>query len=265
MDATQSLSESVPHQRHEAALPQLRRYLRAITGDQLAGDRMAAGLWSTMPQKARGQRDPARFLSGATRAWRRSAGGRKAPPFSDRALLASTPPGLSLPRQAGVLIDVFGLTVHEAATVLDRSEGEVTRILSATRAERRAPLALDVLVVEDDPIIAQHLASIAEAQGARVEVAFGFKQADAAAARRAPRIAICDYDLGEGPTGVDVVQHLASEHDTTCIFVTAYPELVLRGADGEPPFVLGKPFSERAVAAALHYAARTRRPELLAA
>ena len=261
MNATHSLTGP----RQDAALPHLRRYLRAVTGDQLAGDRMAAGLWSVMPHGARGQRDVARLLAAATRAWRRSAGAAQARPFSDRALLSTIPPGLTVPRQAGVLIDVFGLTVREAASVLDRSEGEVTRVLSATRAERRAPLELDVLIVEDDPIIAQHLASIAEAQGARVEVALGVEKAERAAARRAPKVAICDYDLGEGRTGIDVVRFLSSEHDTACIFVTAYPDLVLQGTDGEPPFVLGKPFSERAVAAALHYAARAHRPELLAA
>ena len=197
--------------------------------------------------------------------WRAADAFVPARPFSSRSLLGGVPPGLTLARQTGVLIDVFGLTVARAASVLDRSEGEVTRLLAETRRERREPLAADVLVVEDNPLIAEHLARIAAAQGCRVQVAASFDEATDKAMRLRPQAAICDFDLGDGPNGVDLVQRLTEDHDCVCLFVTAYPERVLHGTDGEPAFVLSKPFQEGAVAAALHYAVRTERPAHLAA
>ena len=247
------------------ALPMLRRYIRAVIGDQLIGDRLASSLWDEMPQEARRPGDPAVLFGAATRAWRRARGHAPAPAFSRRSLTDSVPAGLSLPRQTGLLIDVFGLSVREAASVLDRSEGEVTRLLAKTRAERRRPLGIDVLVVEDNPLIAEHLVRIAAAQGTRVHTARNHAQALRVAARTRPSVAICDYDLGDGPNGVDVVRALTSEHDCVCLFVTAYPDEVLQGIDHEPAFVLAKPFADSRVAAALHYAARAERPTLLAA
>ena len=260
MNTITDREEAVP-----VALPMLRRYMRAVIGDQLVGDRLASALWSQMPPDARQPGDPARLFGAATRAWRRARTQAPARSFSRRSLTDSVPAGLTVPRQAGLLIDVFGLSVTETSVVLDRSEGEVTRLLAATRRERREPLEIGVLVVEDNPLIAEHLARIAIAQGARVRTAPDHARALQAARHDPPQVAICDYDLGDGPNGVEVVRALTSEHDCVCLFVTAYPEEVLQGADDEPAFVLSKPFAEDRVAAALHYAARAERPALLAA
>ena len=247
------------------SLPMLRRYLRAVIGDQLAGDRLAASLWEGMPNEAREEGDPARLFGAATRAWRRGMSAPPARPFSNRALLPSLPPGMSLPRQVGVLTDVFGLTVHEVASVLDRSDGEVTRLLAQTRAERRMPLDTDVLIVEDNALVAEHLSRIVAAQGGRAMTAPTYARAVRAAQARPPQVLICDFDLGPGPNGIDVVRTLTAEHDCVSLFVTGYPELVLRGTDGEPAFVLSKPYAEARVAAALHYAVRAQKPALVAA
>ena len=254
-----------PGEAGSQGLPMLRRYMRAVIGDQMVGDRLAATLWRGMSDDARADGDATRVFAAATRAWRRAGTAPPARPFSGRSLLSSVPSGLTLPRQVGVLTDVFGLTVAQAAGVLDRSEGEITRLLAETRRERRDPLSLDLLVVEDNPLIAEHLARIGRAQGARVRTARNHAEALRLADDAPPTIAICDYDLGPGPNGIAVVRALFEDHDTTSLFVTAYPDEVLQGADGEPAFVLPKPFSEQRVAAALHYAARAQRPALLAA
>ena len=248
-----------------SALPMLRCYMRAVIGDQAIGDRLAAVLWEEMPRDARRPDDAARLFGAATRAWRRARAHAPARPFSRRSLTDGVSAGLTVPRQVGLLIDVFGLSVARTSVVLDRSEGEVTRLLAQTRGERRQPLGIDVLVVEDNPLIAEHLARIASAQGARVRTASDYEEAMKAARRAPPQIAICDYDLGDGPNGVEVVRALTNEHDCVCLFVTAYPGEVLQGADHEPTFVLSKPFADDRVAAALHYAARAERPALLAA
>ncbi|WP_031550134.1 response regulator [Parvularcula oceani] len=245
----------------------LRRYFRAVLGDQQTGDRMVSAL---LPRIARTQDEDRSGLVGlfaaATRAWRMCHVHNGARMFSARLILEVLPPTRALARQAGVMVDVFGFTVDEAASVLNRSPGEVVRLLGATRTQRRNRIGQAVLVVEDEPLIAAHLAGLARFEGAsHVATAASYDAAIAAAAQRRPDIVICDYDLGEGGTGVDVLRKLTAEHDCVTLFVTAYPEAVLTGSDGEPAFIIGKPFADDVIRAALHYAASAERPVLLAA
>ena len=249
----------------------LRRYFRAVLGDQATGDRLARALWSA-PEDApfapdAAAVDAASVLLDAMRRWRRLHNDpAPAAAFSPGAIAQALSPAAAQQRQVGVLIDVFGLTVPQTATALDRSEGEVTVLLSAARAAARTPLGCHVLVVEDDPLVAQHLAHLAREGGAEgVSVARGARAAFDSASRARPGIVLCDYDLGEGPNGAEIVRRLASEHDAVCIFVTAYPNAVLSGTDGEPAFIIEKPFRESVVRAALSYAGTAERPVVLAA
>ena len=247
----------------------LRRYFRAVLGDQATGDRLARALWSEADYGGRDARhvDAASVLLAAMRRWRRLYNASSpAAAFSPGAIAQALSPTAAQRRQVGVLIDVFGLTVPQTAKALDRSEGEVTVLLSAARADARAPIGGHVLVVEDDPLVAQHLAHLTREAGATdVAVARDAEAAFASAAAMPPRIVLCDYDLGEGPNGAEIVRRLAGEHDAVCIFVTAYPNAVLSGTDGEPAFIIEKPFREGVVRAALSYAGTAERPAVLAA
>lgn len=250
----------VPSRRQLALL---RRYFRAVTADQQAGDRMVAGL---APRLLLGEDTMVGLLAAATRAWRWLHETNRAPPFSARMITEVLSPSLSLERQAGVMVDVFGLTTDEAARVLDRDAGEVARLLARGRELRDRPIGGRVLIVDDDPLIARHLMHIASERGANeVASAGSYDEAVGLAAEQRFDLALCDYDLGRGRTGLDVVRTLAAEDDTVCIFVTAYPDEVLSGADNEPSFVITKPFRDEVVAAALSYAAALDRPGLLVA
>ena len=121
-------------------------------------------------------------------------------------------------------------------------------------------------MIEDEPLIAQHLAQLARKAGAGlVTVARSYDEALTAAAESLPDIALCDFDLSEEKTGIDVVRALSAEYDTLAVFVTAYPHEVLTGSDHEPSFIISKPFRDAVVKAALYYAATSRRPDVLAA
>lgn len=241
----------------------LRRYFRAVFGDQQSGDRLVAALAPRLPA---GDGTVVSLFTQATRTWRKMHVDDCAPAFSARTVIDVLSPGQAVERQAGVLIDVFGLSVDQAATVLDRSAGEVVRLLSATRRGRQTPIGKSVLVVEDEPLIAQHLAQLARKAGAGiVTMARSYDEAMTAAQASPPDIVLCDYDLGAGKTGTDVVRTLSAEYDTLAIFVTAYPNEVLTGSEHEPSFIISKPFRDDVVRAALYFAATTIRPELLAA
>lgn len=241
----------------------LRRYFRAVLGDQQSGDRLVAAVRPALPPV---DRSMISLFAAATRAWRRLHSSPVAKSFTAGTLAQAVSPSASLPRQAGVLTDVFGLPTGATALILGMEEADVERLLTEIRTSRRAPLGCSVLVVEDDPMIAAQLVMLAEARGA--VVAESARSHDAAlrkAAVRPPDIVMCDYDLAEEKTGIDVVRTLTEEYDSVSIFVTAYPEEVLTGADSEPSFIISKPFRENVVEAALWFAATSDRPALLAA
>lgn len=240
----------------------LRRYFRAVVGDQQAGDKLVSSL---APRLLLTEKSTVALLTAATRLWRQLVKDDAAPAFSSRTIAEALSPALSLERQAGVMVDVFGLTLQQAAGALNRSAGEVTRLLAEGRRVTGRPIGGRVLVVDDDPLIARHLAGIVAARGAaEVQVAASYDEAVGLASVRRFDLALCDYDLGRGRNGLDVVRVLSAEHDTTCVFVTAYPDEVLSGSDHEPAFVIIKPFRDEVVAAALSYAVTQDRPALVA-
>lgn len=247
----------------------LRRYLRAVLGDQVTGDRLAAALWPGVAASVPSgdHADAADVLLGAMRRWRRLHGaGERAASFSHGAIAQAVDPADAPARKVGILVDVFSLSVAQAARALDRSEGEVTMLLAEARREAAAPIGGDVLVVEDEALVGQHLARLARDAGAdTVTLVRGAAEAFEAAAQTPPRIVLCDYDLGDGPDGTVVIRRMMAEHDSVCLFVTAYPARASSGTDGEPAFIISKPFSEAVVRAALAYAGTADRPAFLAA
>ena len=256
----------------------LRRYLRAVLGDQALGDRLAAAL-ETGAQGGCGAlsvedtdagRTPvwdADLICGAMRRWRQMhASAAKPAPFTPAAIAQAVSPSANLTRQAGILMDVFALSVAQTAAALDRSEGEITVLLSAARAAAAAPLGRTVLIVEDDPLVAEDLSHMAREAGARaVMTAPDAEAAYATASAQRPDIALCDYDLGTGENGDTVLATLTETYDCVGIFVTGYPDRVLSGSQGEPAFVIAKPFKDSAIRAALAYAASADRPDVIAA
>lgn len=253
----------------------LRRYLRAVLGDQALGDRLAAALEvgaqggcgpSGQTVEHASSRD-VDLVCGAMRRWRRMHGSdARAAPFTPAAIARAVSPSANLTRQAGILVDVFALSVADAATALDRSEGEIIVLLAAARAAASAPLNDVVLIVEADPVAREDLARIAWQAGARAVItARDAEVAYDAAAARAPGIALCDDELGPGQDGDALLARLAEAYDCVGILVTARPDEALSGTQGEPAFVIAKPFGEHAVRAALAYAASADRPDVLAA
>lgn len=248
----------------------LRRYFRAVLGDQAAGDRLAGALWPWVEantQDVSHAWDQTPVLLAAMRRWRALHHTSAVPaPFSPMAIAKAVSPARALHRQTGILVDVFGLSIAQAAAALDRSEGEVTLLLADARTLARARLGCDVLIVEDDPLVAHHLSQLAQEAGATtVTIAADAEAAMDIAQMRPPALVLCDYDLGQGANGADLVKQLTAAHDCVCVFVTAYPDEAARGCQGEPAFIIGKPFREAVVRAALAYAGSADRPATLAA
>jgi CheY-like chemotaxis protein len=112
-----------------------------------------------------------------------------------------------------------------------------------------------VLIVEDDSIIAWHLASMVRRLGYTVcATAVTEDTALAAARTHAPDIVLMDVRLASLDDGVRAAEAIRAERDVPIVFCTAHadePSFEARIAAFEHSAVLGKPVNERQLKAAL--------------
>lgn len=125
-------------------------------------------------------------------------------------------------------------------------------------------MGLEVLVVEDQVLIAIHLQDLVEEAGHRVSaIAHDTAGALAAAARQRPSFAIMDLRLSHGESGIDVARQLYDLYRLRCLFISANidGEVRRRVAELEPLGFIGKPFLPAEVIAAVRGAALTVTPD----
>ena len=116
----------------------------------------------------------------------------------------------------------------------------------------------DVLIVEDQVLIAIHLQDLVEEAGHRVSaLAHDAAEAIEAAARRRPAFAIMDLRLANGASGIDVARQLHELHGLRCLFVSANinDDVRRQVTDLRPLGFIGKPFHAAEVIAAVRAAA----------
>jgi CheY-like chemotaxis protein len=113
--------------------------------------------------------------------------------------------------------------------------------------------ALDVLIVEDEILLAAELQYIVRDAGLHdVGLAASCDEAVALACQFTPDLALVDVHLQDGPTGVEAARRIAHDCGGVVLFMTANVKRLpddLAGACG----VIGKPYSEHAVCVALQY------------
>jgi CheY-like chemotaxis protein len=115
------------------------------------------------------------------------------------------------------------------------------------------PDPLNILIVEDEMLVAVELGFIVRDAGCR-EVGHAMSSAEAVALARSlrPDLALVDVHLRDGPTGIEVARRIAEDCGGVALFMTANVKRLpadFAGACG----VIGKPYSEANVRAALAY------------
>lgn len=112
---------------------------------------------------------------------------------------------------------------------------------------------MNVLIVEDEVLLATELGFLVEEAGCRdVGHAMSSDEALALTGRLRPDLVLVDVHLADGPTGIEVTRKIVDDCHAVALFMTAN---VMRlpsdfaGACG----VIGKPYSEHGVRAALRY------------
>ena len=248
-------------ERVEPHLPYVRRYGRALTGDAATGDayvratlealadgdqaldsrfsprvslyRVFHAIWNTTGAKLEGANDDT--LGGAAE-------------DAAHKLMRIAPRS----RQAFLLTALEGFTPSEAAQILDAGVGETEGLISQAQREIDNDLATDVLIIEDEPVIAADIEALVQDLGHRVvDIATTRAEALEAVMHKSPGLVLADIQLADGSSGIDAVKDILARFDVPVIFITAFPERLLTGERPEPTFLITKPFQPETVKAAI--------------
>lgn len=261
------MADSLDRSSLTALVPKLRRYARAALGDTARADACTAAALETvlgLPPTARVTATGlyrALYLMLCEETPRTSSASHA--PITEAELVAAgvraLPPA---PRHALLLERLEGLAAEEIAVVVGRSPTEVRWLEATARRELRRRLSASVLIVEDDFLIGDHLATVVEALGHDViDVATNAEDAIAAAERRPPDLVLADVELGSATSGLETVAVIRGHDRVPAVYVTAFPERVLAAEPPEPSFVVPKPFDERRLKVAMTAALRPDGPD----
>lgn len=244
-------------------LPYLRRFARALCGSQESGDAyVVAVLESLVADPSSFPKDEeARVALYATflKVWNSiKVNNTATTPLAgrpesalDRSLEAITP----LARQVFLLTSVEGFTSAQAAQIMDVSIDRVTELVNQAGQEIADQVATDVLIIEDEPLIAMDLESLVQGLGHTVSgVARTHREAVAAVKAQRPGLVLADIQLADGSSGLDAVNEILLSFDMPVIFITAFPERLLTGERPEPTFLITKPFETNTVRAIISQA-----------
>jgi CheY-like chemotaxis protein len=268
-----------PSQALAPHLPYLRRFARAISGSQSSGDAYAVATLESIiadPSSFNADLDPRLALYKVfLKVWGsvsvNVSGRAEDQPFAGSGAGSS---GLGLQqlealtprsRVAFVLSAIEGFGPDHISTALSCTETEAVAMLDDAGRELASQIATDVLVIEDEPIIAIDIETLVESLGHKViDIARTHREALAAARRKRPGLILADIQLADGSSGLDAVNDILSAFDVPVIFITAYPERLLTGERPEPAFLITKPFRPDMVKAvisqALFFGQKANRP-----
>lgn len=243
-------------------LPYLRRFSRAVSGSQASGDALVAAMLEAIianidifPEASNDRIALYKlfaklFTSVSIRVPQEEAG-----PAWEMRTAANLSALSPRPRQAFLLVAVEGFSDAEAAEVLDVGEDEFAKLLQEASNEISRQVATDILIIEDEPLIAMDIEEMVESLGHRV-VGTARTHAEAAALFRktSPKMILADIQLADGSSGIDAVNEILSTAPLPVIFITAFPERLLTGERPEPAFLVTKPFNPEMVKALISQA-----------
>lgn len=242
MSISQAISSHIPY---------LRRFSRALTGNQAGGDAYVLATLEAIVA------DPASFENTADvraslykyflKVWRAMPVNDHVDQLdfsSDELGVRRNLDAITLrPRIAFLLSSLEGFDVSEVARTLECSHDEATSLIDAAGKEIANQIQTDVLIIEDEPFIALDLQTLVEELGHRVvNVARTHREAIEAVQKEKPGLILADIQLADGSSGLEAVNQILGDFAVPVIFITAYPERFLTGTPPEPAFLIAKPF-----------------------
>jgi CheY-like chemotaxis protein len=235
------------------ALPYARRFGRALSGSQSEGDAMVAASLRELldePNWPAQTPDPRHALYALVTRRFLNGGGTRGVPLGEPEGALDVGQRILL-----LLTSLEEVPVEASARILGVSAEEAGARLQDARNRLRSAAAAEVLIIEDEPIIAMDIEELVRSCGHNVVgVAASEAEAFEIATRRRPGLILADINLGLGGDGAAAVARIVRHHDVPVIFVTAYPERLLTGETVEPAFVITKPFEPVTLAIATYQA-----------
>jgi CheY-like chemotaxis protein len=249
--------ELAPH------LPFLRRYARALTGSQTHGDAFVRATLEAIvaaPESFPRDVEPRLGLYRTFHAiWSTANIEEGDEPSGERGFAG--PEGIAqarlsritpLSRQALLLTALEGFSSNDAGYLIGASPQEVDNLVAEAMEEIERQTLADVLIIEDEPIIAMDIETIVRDLGHNVTgVAVTRDEAVAQARAHPPGLVLADIQLADDSSGIDAVRDILAEFSVPVIFITAFPERLLTGTRPEPTFLITKPFQRATVKAAI--------------
>lgn len=259
--AEQNLSVLIaPH------LPFLRRFARALCGEQSMGDRYVAQVIEALIE----DRDVMDFsLSPRVGLYKiflkiwsdlnsGRAGAADVETFVERAVARLTPRS----SQFLLLTTVEEFSFDDAAEIMGISNEEAGVLKADAQSELSAQATAKVMIIEDEPIIALDIESLVVGMGHSVTgIADTHTSAVELAAAAKPDLILADIQLADGSSGIDAVEEILGKFFVPVVFITAFPERLLTGDRPEPTFLVTKPFRPETVEAAVSQALFHQRSE----
>ncbi|MDO9418325.1 response regulator [Pararhizobium sp.] len=243
-------------------LPYLRRFSRAITGSQSAGDAYVAAVLealiadiSLFPQSFTDRASLFKLFCSLFDGIRIDPQ-ETASPFGWEKRAAANLAAISpLPRKAFLLVAVEGFTQAETADIVGVSEEDLPALLAQASEDISKHVMTEILIIEDEPLIAMDIEDMVRSLGHTVTgIARTHSEALDLFHKTNPRMILADIQLADGSSGIDAVNDILKETTVPVIFITAFPERLLTGEKPEPAFLVTKPFNPDMVKALISQA-----------
>jgi len=249
-------------QKISSHLPYLRRFGRVLTGSQAIGDSYVEKTLELLiedPSSFRNDLEPRVALYKAfSQYWKsldlnleQDDGAIDVFTNVDKSLNRITPQA----RQAFLLATVEEFTTKEISEILDETESFVEALVDQAGHEIAEQVVTNVLIIEDEPIIAMDLEGLLQNLGHTV---LGIARTHSEAVERGqihrPGLILADIQLADDSSGIDAVNELLEFTQVPVIFITAFPERLLTGKGPEPAFLITKPFDPEIVKAVVSQA-----------
>lgn len=242
-------------------LPYVRRYARALTGNQTTGDAYAAATLEAILEDRSVFDDTLSPRVALFRTFNLIWSSAGSPiEESDAQLERAAQSHLSNltphSREALLLHTLEEMSVQEVAQVLQVDAEEAQSLIDNARNEIEDSVAGKILMIEDEAIIAMDIHAIVTEMGHRV-TGIGRTQDGAVrlGLKEEPDLILADIQLADNSSGIDAVNEiLETVGEIPVVFITAFPERLLTGNRPEPAFVIAKPYTEDQVRSAVSQA-----------
>ena len=227
-------------------LPFLRRYARALTGNQQSGDHYAAATLEAILEDLDSLRRASSVRAGLFGAFHQiwvtsgtpveELDADNTPEATAQRRLSALTPNT---REALLLHSIEGFSGQEVAEIVNVGKDEANELISIARGEMIN--AMKGIVEE----MGHDVTGIARTRDQAVELA----------RKDMPDMILADIQLADKSSGIDAVSHILSEMgEIPVVFITAFPERLLTGERPEPAFLITKPYTEEQVQSAVSQA-----------